>query len=207
MKTKAQKAEEIKEAGVLLAANKNLVFTDFTGISFESIKRLKRELQKSGAIFKVIKKRLLRVAMKEKGIEFDPVEFEAQVGTIFVPASLSESASIIYKFAKEIAKEKKEFKILGAFDIADKKVLTAEEFTVIAKLPSREVLLGMVLGAMTGPLRAFMYLLQEIAKKSVGTPAAEVGLPAGEAGAAPAVAETSSSVETATDEKTVEQTQ
>jgi large subunit ribosomal protein L10 len=166
MKTKVQKSAEIKEASELLGKYENLIFTDFTGVSFEFLKKLKKELQKSGAMFKVIKKRLLKVAMKEKGIEFDPVQFEAQVGTIFVPKTLSESAAVIYKFAKEVAKEKKEFKILGAFEILGAKFLSAEEFTVIAKLPSREVLLGMVLGAMTGPLRAFMYLLQELAKRT-----------------------------------------
>jgi large subunit ribosomal protein L10 len=166
MKTKAQKAVEIKEAQELLSKNENLVFTDFTGVSFEFLKKLKVQLRKSGATFKVVKKRLLKVAMKEQGIEFDPVQFDSQLGTIFVPKSLSESASIIYKFAREVAKEKKEFKILGAFDTKEKKALTAEEFTVIAKLPSREVLLSMVLGGMTGPLRAFMYLLQELAKRT-----------------------------------------
>jgi large subunit ribosomal protein L10 len=199
MKTKAQKAEEIKEAAELLKKNENLVFTDFTGVSFEFLKKLKVQLKKSGATFKVVKKRLLRVAMKEQGIEYDPVQFDAQVGTIFVPKSLSESASIIYKFAKEVAKAKKEFKILGAFDMKEKKALTGEEFTVIAKLPSREVLLGMVLGAITGPLRAFMYLLQELAKR---TPAG-AGSP-DEASSAEAV---SIPEETTTDNKTVEQTQ
>jgi len=175
MKTKIQKAEEIKEAAELLGKNENLVFTDFTGVSFELLKRLKLQLKKSGATFKVVKKRLLKVAMKEQGIEFDPVQFDSQLGTIFVPKSLSESASVIYKFAKELAKEKKEFKILGAFDTKEKKALTAEEFTVIAKLPSREVLLGMVLGGMTGPLRAFMYLLLELAKRTPSAVAAQGG--------------------------------
>ncbi len=199
MKTKAQKSEEIKEAGELLSKNANLIFTDFTGVSFEFLKKLKAQLKKSGATFKVVKKRLLKVAMKEQGVEFDPVQFESQLGTIFIPGSLSESASVVYKFAKEVAKEKKsgkagsgfagEFKLLGAFDIKEKKFMTAEEFLVIAKLPSREVLLGMVLGGMTGPLRAFMYLLQELAKRTPAT----AGLPANAAGA--------------NENKTVEQTQ
>jgi ribosomal protein L10 len=110
--------------------------------------------------------------LKEQGIDFDPTQFPSQVGMIFVPGELSESASVIYKFAKELAKEKKELKILAAYDLKKKAVISAEEFTVIAKLPSREVLLAMVMGAMTGPIRKLMYLLIELGKQPSFAPKA-----------------------------------
>src|SRR4029079_15697131 len=69
MKTKAQKSAELQEGKKLLSASKNVVFADFTGIGIELLKRLKKELKKNGATFRVLKKRLLRIAMKESGFD------------------------------------------------------------------------------------------------------------------------------------------
>lgn len=173
MLTKEQKKKQVELGQDLLKKSKTLVFADFTGVDTDSIRKLKLEVKKAtsagsgqaGATFKVIKKRLLSISLKNSGIDFDPLQFTAQVGTFFVPEDLSSVAAPIYKFAKDLAKSKKEFKVLGAYDLVAKTPVSAEEFTVVAKLPSREMLLAMVMGAITGPLRAFMYLLNEISKK------------------------------------------
>ena len=165
MKTKLQKGKEIKQGEELLGKSGSLVFTDFTGTTFEALKKLKTELKKTSSTFKVIKKRLLKIALNKKGIDFDPTTFESQVGAVYAPGDISSVASTVHKFAKDLAKEKKEFKILGAYDITGKLALSAEEFTVIAKLPTREVLLGQLVGVLTAPVRQFMVVLQEIGKK------------------------------------------
>lgn len=167
MLTKPQKTAQIERIKKLVATSQNLVFADFTGISTKLINKLKKDLKASGATYTVFKKRLMKIAMQGAGIAYDPTEFSAQVGTIAIPGDLSSTAGAIYKFAKEVAKEKKEFKVLGAYDLSLKTAVSVEQFTAIAKLPSREVLLGQVLGAFTAPLRAFMYLLQERGKKMV----------------------------------------
>ncbi len=166
MKTKVQKAEEIKVGKKLISESKSVVFVDFGGVSFMMLGRLKKELKKTGAAFKVLKKRLLRIAFKESGMDFDPTQFETQAGSIFVPGELSDgTAAAVYKFKKDLAKEKRELKILGAYDAVAKRFLSAEEFTVIAKLPSREALLGQLASVLTGPIRAFMYVLTEMSKQ------------------------------------------
>lgn len=166
MLTKEQKKQQVALGAEDIKKSQNLVFLDFTGVSIEELKKLKTELKKAGAKFKVFKKRLLKLAMKELGVEFDPTQFESQVGTIFTPGDLSSVAAQIYKFHKDTSKTKKNFKILGSYNLSEKSQLNPAEFTAIAKLPGREQLLGMVLGGATGPLRAFMYLVNELAKKS-----------------------------------------
>ncbi len=189
MLTKEQKKKQVELGQDLLKKSKTLVFADFTGVDTASIRKLKIEVKKAtsatanagqagsgqaGATFKVIKKRLLSIALKNSGIDFDPLQFSAQVGTFFIPEDLSSVASSIYKFAKELARSKKEFKVLGAYDLVAKTAVSVEEFTTVAKLPSREVMLAMVMGAITGPLRAFMYVLGELSKRTAGsTPVAE----------------------------------
>lgn len=150
----------------LIQKSKALVFADFTGVPTGELRRLKTELKKAGANFKVIKKRLLKLALKDVGVEMDPMQFDAQVGTVFAPDEMPSVAAAIYKFSKEMAKAKKDFKILGAYNLEEKSFLDADQFTVIAKLPSREVLLAQLVGVMSSPLRAFMYIVNELSKKS-----------------------------------------
>ncbi|MEK7590376.1 MAG: 50S ribosomal protein L10 [Patescibacteria group bacterium] len=182
MLTKAEKKEQIELGADLTKKSKALVFADFTGISIEEIKKLKSELRKAGAQFKVIKKRLLKLALKNAGVDFDPTQFEAQVGTVFATGELSSVAAQVYKFSKDLEKAKKNFVILGAYDGVEKAALDKNQFLVIAKLPSREILLAQLVGVMSGPIRAFMYIADQLSKKSVAAePASSAGEPASSA--------------------------
>ena len=169
MLTKKQKKEIISDTAAALKESHTLVFADHAGADTKSINKLKQELKKAGATYKVVKKTLLKLALKETGIDFDPLQFGAQVGTMFIPGDLSSVAGPIYKFAKEMVKIKKNFQVLGGFDVDLKGAITAEQFTTIAKLPSREVLLGQVVGVMSGPIRAFMYIVDQLSKKTAPT--------------------------------------
>jgi large subunit ribosomal protein L10 len=167
MLTKEQKKKQVELAADLIKKSKVLLFADFTGVDTASIRKLKTDIRKSGATFKVIKKRLLNIALKNLSADYDPLQFTAQVGTFFIAEDLSSVAAPIYKFAKELAKSKKEFKILGGYDVLNKAAILPDEFVTVAKLPSRETLLAMVMGVITGPVRAFMYVINEMSKKTV----------------------------------------
>lgn len=163
---KAQKQEQIELGLEKVKGSENLVFVDFNKVSVENIKKLRRELKKLGADFKVIKKRLLKLAFQKFGLDFDPLQFKAQLGTIFLPKDLSLFAAGIYKFSKELEKSKKgEFKVLGGLDVLTKKFIDVNEFNAIAKLPSREVLLAQVVMMLTMPIKQIMQIINERSKK------------------------------------------
>jgi len=176
MLTKDQKKKIIHDTVKLLRESKNLVFVDFSGIDTTSINKLKQELKKAAATYKVTKKTLLKLALKELGVDFDPLQFRAQVGGVFVPDDLSSVASTIYKFSKELAKAKKNFQILGNYDFERRAFMGVEEFTTIAKLPSREALLTQMVGILSGPIRAFMYIVNELSKKTPAETKASAGV-------------------------------
>lgn len=164
--TKIQKKEQVAFGLDKIKNSGNLIFADFNKTKSEDIKVLKRVLKAQNADFKVIKKRLLRIALKDSGLEFDPLQFKTQMGTIFIPGELSGIAAGIYKFAKDNEKGKKgEFKILGGFDVKEKRFIDAVEFVAIAKLPSREVLLAQIAMMLTMPIKKVMIALNERAKK------------------------------------------
>ena len=93
-------------------------------------------------------------------MEIDPTQFEAQVGTIFIPGALYDgAASKIYGFIKGLVKEKKELKVLAAYDLAGQRLVTAAEFIAIAKLPSREALLTQIAFVLTMPMKKVLIAL------------------------------------------------
>jgi large subunit ribosomal protein L10 len=176
MKTKAQKIEDVKAAGELMSKSQTLVFADFGSITAENMRALRRTAKEAGAELKVVKKRLLNVALKEKGIDYDLRQFDGAVGTIFASEGLDKIGAPLFKFFSGLgsdAKSREESvkKILGAYDLAAGQAVPRETLMMIAQLPPREVLLGQLFSVIAGPLRAFMYLLQQ---KAAQSPAAEV---------------------------------
>jgi large subunit ribosomal protein L10 len=163
MLTKQQKIESVGEAEKILDQNKTLVFVDFSGTKVEDLRKLKRTLKEFGAQLKVIKKKLFRIAFQNKKIDFNPEQFDFQVGAVFADKDISEIAGPVYKFFKEV--EKKGFKILGAYDLSVNNFFDAETVKKIGQLPSREILLARLVGMLSAPIRMLMYIMQERAKK------------------------------------------
>lgn len=164
MKTKAQKNVAIDEAKKLIKDSQIIFFVDFTGIGVEDMKVLRKTLRALDVKTKVIKKKLLRVAFEKDKIDFNPEQFNEQLATIFSPKDISEVAGPIYKFYKEKEREKKAFKMLGAYDMTNKVFFNSEEIKKIGSLPSREVLLSQFLGMLQAPIKMFMYVLDQKAK-------------------------------------------
>jgi len=159
MLTKNQKTNIISDVKDMLKGSKILLFTDFTGTGVEEIKELRKLVRDLGAKYKVIKKKLMRVAFENSQIGFDPERFESQLGTIFSPKDISEIAGPVYKFSKEV--EKKGFKILGAYDLEKGEFLDGDFVKKIGQLPSREIILGQLAGVLSAPLKMFMYVLDQ----------------------------------------------
>ncbi len=170
MKTKAQKTEELKKAKALLDKSQALVFADFTKVAAEDVRKLRIELKKTGGNFLVIKKRLLALLLKERGIDVDLKQFKMSIGTIFSEKGADAAAGPAFKFfsALEVPeggdKQMWVNHLLGGYDVKDKAAMDAARVIFIGKLPPREVLLAQLLGMLASPLRSFMYLLDQKAK-------------------------------------------
>lgn len=158
MKTKQQKSEEIKSGEELFKKSQTLIFVDFNKVPTKNLNLLKTKIKKIDARFKVIKKRLLRIILKENKIDFDPqATFEGQMGTIF-------SANDIYSIASPVYKSSEGIQILGAYDLKEKQFLVADSFKKIALLPSREILLSQLVGMLSAPIKMFLFILNEKSK-------------------------------------------
>jgi large subunit ribosomal protein L10 len=167
MKTKQKKIEELDKGRGFLKGSQSLLFANLNGLPADNLRKFRRAMSEAGVNFFVLKKRLLGILLKEKGLEIDLKEkFAASVGTAFSSVPIQEVSAIAYKFFVSIGSKKKD-ELLGGYDFENKQFLSGEEVRYLGQLPSREVLLGQVMGGMISPLRAFMYILRE---KSTSTP-------------------------------------
>lgn len=165
MLNRTQKGEQLKQGEELLEKNKSLVFVDFSGIGVEDIRSLRRALGVVEAKMKVIKKKLLRIAFEKKKIDFNPEQFDSQLGVVYSEKEISDIAGPVYKFFKAV--EKKGGKILGAYNLSEKNFFDAATTIKIGQLPSREVLLGQFVGMLAMPIKMFMNVLEQKSKQTV----------------------------------------
>ena len=160
--TKVKKQKQVEEGILNLKNSQTVVFTDFTGLPVNEVNQLRKSLETTKAVYQVVKKRLLKFVFKELGMDFDAKQFGGQVGAVFSPKDIAETSQLVYKFSKA---RKEVLKILGGFDLADKKFIEGAEVRKIGQLPSREILLAQVVGTIAAPLKAFMYVLSETVKR------------------------------------------
>ncbi len=165
MKTKAQKIKQVAEGIESLKTSKTVVVADFTGLTANDMNAYRKALRAIGTSLRVMKKRLLRVALKEQGIEFDTDQFPGQMGVAFSPADPLEVSGVVYRFSKQFDKAGT-FKILGGYSLEDKTFIAGSDMKKLGQLPSREVLLGQLVGMLISPIRSFVYVLDQKAKKS-----------------------------------------
>ncbi len=162
MSTKAQKVTQIAEGAEALKGSQAVVITDFTGLTANDMNAFRKSLFAIGASMTVIKKRLLKYVFEKEGMEFDPKQFEGQTGVVFSPKDMVETAGTVYKFAKT----REMMKVLGGFEVGEKKFVPATDVVSIGKLPSKEVLLGQLVYMLGTPIRSFMVVLNEKSKKT-----------------------------------------
>jgi len=158
MLTRKEKKQVIDKSAADLEKSRSLLFVDFSGAKTKEITELRRSLKKINARLDVIKKKLLRIAFERIGKKFDPEVFESQAATIF-------SKEEIYGIAAA-AEKAKSVKILGGFDLKTDEFFDAEKAIFFGKLPSREILLGQLVGTIASPIRALLYILSERSKKT-----------------------------------------
>jgi len=159
--TKQQKENVIEEGKKDLGDSSLLLFTDYKGTSVEDMGELRSTLKGINAKMKVIKKRLLKIILKDSGIEFDPTSLEGQVAVVFADGDISDIAGPVYSFAKD----HEGFDVLGGIDLNEKKEISRETVIKIGALPPREVLIAQVVGSIAAPLRGLMYVLKGKSEK------------------------------------------
>lgn len=164
-----QKVEVVDRLKQKLKQCKSLFITDFTGLNVTQINELRRDFKRKGAEYVVVKNTLLRLAVKEAGL--DPLlnYLEGPTGMAFGYEDPIIPAKILYDFNKKTEKPKTK-----AFWL-EENLFQGEKLESLAKLPSREELLSQIVcsinspitnlvGTLDGILRDFVLTLEAIIK-------------------------------------------
>ena len=158
----AQKEQEVNELAEKIKVAKIVLLTDYRGITVDSVTGLRADLRKANTEYRVIKNNITRRALEKCGYEGLDASLEGPTAVILNSEDYLDTAKTIYEFTKA----NEFYKIKGG--IIDGKVMTAEEIITLAKLPSKETLIGMLAGALLGNISKLAVALNEVkAQKEV----------------------------------------
>lgn len=171
MKTKVQKSSELKTIKDKIPASKAVVFTTFSragekGLSVAQMTEMKRLLRSMNAQYFVIKKSLTDLALKSLNLQgADVFGFNGSLGLALGNDDPYALAKSLYEFSKK----NPALQFHGAF--IDGVYHDADAFMEMAKMPSREVLLGRLVGMLKYPITGLYITLSEVAKQKESAPA------------------------------------
>ena len=148
--TKEQKQAQVTELVTKLKEAESVMFSHYIGLSVADVSELRKKLREQNAEMKVAKKTLMQLAFKEAGLpEIEAKGIDGAVACIFSFADAVSGAQVAYKFGKD----HDQVELVGG--VFDGKLLSKEEAAAIAKMPSREQLLGTFVGMLRSPLVSF----------------------------------------------------
>lgn len=148
---KQQVIEEIKEK---LGTAQSVVITEYRGLTVAQVTALRSKLKESGVELKVYKNTLVKRAADETGVTgLDPY-LQGPTAWAFSMQDPVSAAKALLTFART------NDKLVIKGGIIQNKAFEVSGVKALADLPSREVLLAQVLGAMQGPLVGMANVLQ-----------------------------------------------
>lgn len=145
---KDQKTTVITDLVARFGETKTMFVADYRGLDMPGITELRSQLREADAQFSVVKNTLARRAAKEAGIEEVADLFVGPTAVAFVQGDAAAVAKALKEFGK---KHEGLLELRGG--LMDGNVVSAAEVREIAELPSREVILAMLLSTIDGPAK------------------------------------------------------
>lgn len=131
---------------------KVIVLADYRGIKHKQLEELRRGLKKTDGEFMIAKNRLILRALGDHASTLKD--------------SLTEQTAVLFAYADEVAPLKELLKFFKNVGIGKTKaglmgatVMGEAELTRLAALPTREVLLGKLVGQLNAPIQGLHYAL------------------------------------------------
>jgi len=141
-----------------------LYLTDFTGLNVKAMTELRSSLKKSGAEYFVVKNRLAkRVFTESEELPDISESLTGPTGFVFGYEDVAGAAKALSDFAK--AHDKRPVFKLG---VMENKILQPEQVERIATLPSREMLLAQLAGALEAPMSMLATALEAKLQETAG---------------------------------------
>lgn len=147
--TRDKKQSLVSEFGELLATAKMTAFAKYEGLSVANLQQLRRAAREQGVTIKVVKNRLVKVAMQQT--EALKATDTATMSGQLVYATSSQDEVAPAQVLANFAKTHDALKLIGAF-AGDGKALSTAEVQALATLPSKNQLIAQVLATLSSPV-------------------------------------------------------
>jgi large subunit ribosomal protein L10 len=153
---RAEKVAVVEEVREHFEGADAAILTEYRGLKVKELAGLRRSLRTNGGEYKIYKNTLVTLAARQSGLtDLEPL-LEGPTAIAFVKGD----AAAVAKTLRDYARTNPLLVIKGG--VLGDKVIGPPETTALAELPSREVLLAQLAGAMAAPLQQMAGLLQAL---------------------------------------------
>jgi large subunit ribosomal protein L10 len=160
---RAEKEKIVQELAEKLRRAQGVYLADFTGLDVASITELRRKLRSASVEFRVVKNTLARLAVEQAGVPELRDSLEGPTCLAFGYDDAVAPARVLVDFAKDHERPK----IRSGF--LEGRVLTLDEVSAVASLPSREQLLSRIVTLAQTPVAGFVSRCRGLLHKCVAT--------------------------------------
>lgn len=157
-----QKISVIKDLEKEARECKGLIVTSFKGLKTVEFNEMRQKIRNFKSEYRVVKNSLTRIALKNAGMEDLAKALQGPSAIVIERGDALATIKAVFEFAKT----HENIKVSGGY--FDGKVLTDKELKAIASLPTREVLLSMLLGTLQAPMVNLVSVLQAPMRDLVG---------------------------------------
>jgi large subunit ribosomal protein L10 len=152
---KQQKVDALRQE---LEDAKTIILSSFEGLKVAADSELRRQVRDSGAHYQVVKNSLIERASKGTGIEQVAAKLRGTTSLAYTAADPVALAKILTNYAKENPA------LVFKAGVVEGRVVSMEELTAIASLPSREDLLAKALFLIKAPAQQLATSLAGVAR-------------------------------------------
>lgn len=132
-----------------------VLVVEYTGMTVPQFSELRNRLGATGAECHVAKNTFMKKAFSEAGLPDPGDQLTGQTAFVTGEEDIAAAAKVLKSFEKEFKKPAIKLGVL------DGDLLDEEQVKAIADLPSREVLLGMLLGTINAPATKLLRTINE----------------------------------------------
>jgi len=161
-KIQPYKSDAVRQLKEVIQRSPTLIFTDYRGLKVAQITELRRTLRQKQAEYKVVKNSYARIALRELGLPFEEAFLNDPTAIALTRADIGPIAKALFDFTKDSA-----LKVKGG--LIEGQVLKSAAVEAISRLPGRQELLGMLIGALEAPIRSLLYALNAVGSELVGS--------------------------------------
>lgn len=136
-----------------VASAKSAVFANFQGLTMGEMNELREKCHAAGVDCFASKKTLVKIALREAGLDVDTKAFDGGVAAFFGTKDEVAPAQIVAGFAKthEVVR------IFGG--ILEGAFIDTAKVTALSSLPSKQELLAKMVGSINAPVSGFVNVL------------------------------------------------